>query len=240
MKTKMFTQFLLIVFLSSLGGVMAQNKTEKVVKEDVNKDQKKETTIYIDGKKLSGDELEKELQKVRQEQELVFKEQMNEDKMKLQKEAMNSYRRSLQELKEMEPEDYYVVPRPDRWTNPGFGVLADNYNIWSMKQNNSLVISKDLGDVTNATDFTYEVKEDNVNIRFSVNGTLSAGELKISLKKPDGKAFQDITISPLADIDWNQEFNWDEEELDQYLGKWIISIKATNAKGQYNVRVSSR
>jgi len=240
MRTKNFTQFLLIVFLSSLGGVMAQNKTERVVKEDVNKDQKKETAVYIDGRKLTGDELEKELQKVRQQQELVFKEQMQEDRIELQKEAMNTYRRSLQELNEKGADDYYVLPRPERWTNQNFGVLSDNFNIWSVKQNNSLIISKDLSEVTNATDFTYEVKEDNFTIRFAVNGTLSAGELKISLKKPDGKAFQDITISPLADIDWNQEFNWDEEDQEEYLGKWIISIKATNAKGKYNVRVSSR
>ena len=240
MRTKIFTQFLLIVFLSSLGGVMAQNKVEKVVKEDVNKDQKKETAVYIDGRKLTGDELEKELQKVRQQQELVFKEQMQDEQINLQKEARHSFRQSLQELNERGIDDFYVLPQPDRWTNQGYNITAGNYDLWSMKQNNSLIISKDLGDVTNATDFTYEIKEESFNIRFSVNGTLSAGELKISLKKPDGKAFQDITISPLADIDWNQEFNWDEEDQEEYLGKWIISIKATNAKGKYNVRVSSR
>lgn len=239
MRTKIFTQFLLIVFLSSLGGVMAQNKVEKVVKEDVNKDQKKETAVYIDGRKLTGDELEKELQKLRQQQELVFKEQMQDDHINLQKEAMNSYRRSMQELKDRGVDDFYV-PRPDRWTNQSFGVLTDNYNIWSMKQNNSLIISKDLSDVTNATDFTYEVKEDTYNISFSVNGTLNAGEMKIILKNPEGKNFQELTISPLADIDWNQEFNWDEDDQEEYLGKWIISIKATNAKGKYNIRVSSR
>lgn len=238
MKSKIFTQLLLIVFLSSLGGVMAQNKTEKAVKEDVTKDQKKEVTIVIDGRKLTGEELEQELQKVRQHQELLFGKQLHDQQI-MQKEAMNNYRRSMQEFKEKGGDDFYMN-QPEKWSNQGYNILGDNYNIWSMKQNNSLVISKDLSDVTNATDFTYEVKEENFSIRFSVNGTLSAGELKISLKKPDGKAFQDITISPLADIDWNQEFNWDEDDQEEYLGKWMISIKATNAKGEYNVRVSSR
>ncbi|MFH0760561.1 MAG: hypothetical protein V2A67_03560 [Bacteroidota bacterium] len=238
MKTKIFTQIFLIVFLSSLGGVMAQNKTEKTIKEETNKDGKKETSIIVDGKKLTGEELEKELAKVRQHQELVFKNQQQEQ-MKIQKEAMESYKQSLEELKEKGVEGFVALPRPDRWTNSGY-MIADNYNIWSMKQNNSLIISKDLADVTNATDFTYEVKEDTYNISFSVNGTLNAGEMTIIFKNPQGKNFQELTISPLADINWNQEFEWNEDNQDEYLGKWMVSIKAANAKGKYNVRVNSR
>lgn len=239
MKTKIFTQILLIVFLSSLGGVMAQNKSEKVIKEEVNKDGKKETTIIVDGKKLNGDELERELLKVRQHQEQEMKKQMQDEQVKIQQEAMESYKESLQEMKEKGMEGFVTLPRPDRWNNSGY-MIADNYNIWSQKQNNSLVISKDLADVTNATDFTYEVKEDTYNISFSVNGTLNVGELKILFKNPEGKVFQELTISPLADINWNQEFEWDEENQDEYLGKWVVAIKAINAKGKYNVRVSSR
>jgi hypothetical protein len=239
MKTKIFTQVLLLVFLASLGGVMAQNKTDKVIKEEINKDGKEETTIIVDGKKLTGDELEKELAKIRQHQEYQFKKQLDQEQLQIQKEALDSYKQSLEDLKEKGVDNYYVLPRPDRWSGL-YNQMDDNLGIWSMKQNNSLGISKDLADVTNATDFTYEVKEDNSNISFMVNGTLSAGELKITLKKPDGKAFQDITISPLADIDWNQQFNWDEENQDEYLGKWIISIKADKAKGKYTVRVNSR
>jgi hypothetical protein len=75
---------------------------------------------------------------------------------------------------------------------------------------------------------------------FFVTGTLKAGELKITLKKPDQTAFQEFTISPLADVNWNQQFRWEEEESEGYLGKWTISISASKANGTYSVQVNSR
>ncbi len=229
MKTRIITQILLVVFLAPVGGVMAQNKTEKEKKET-------EKTIIIDGKKLTGEELEKELQKIKESHEFEL-QNLEKNMFYNEKEALEQYKQQLQDIDRDRVAPYYrrggVVA-----TVPG--ITFDNYNVWALTQNNSLNISKDLQDVTYATDFSYEVKNDNSTISFNVNGSLSGGELKIILKKPDGTVFQEIKISPLADINWNQQFSWEEDDQDDYLGKWVISMKADQAKGKYSIRVNSR
>jgi len=232
MKTRIFTQILLMVFLSSLGGLMAQNQGDTKKKET-------EKTIIIDGKKLSGEELAKEIEKIRIEAEKQAKEMDKEMEFDRQK-RIEEAQESLELFKEKAYQPYIL--RGDRFarTIPSINYYLDEGNVWSLSQNNSLVISKNLEDVTNATNFTYEVKTDNSSIHFSVNGTLSIGEMKITMKMPDGSTFQELTISPLADVNWNQQFNWDEDEQDEYLGKWTISINALKAQGKYNIRINSR
>ena len=245
MKTKMYTQFLLVVFLASATGVMAQTKTEKEVKSE-EAQKKAQVTVSVDGKKLTEEALKKELEAVRSINEKELKKMQEnrsfqEDAIRLNREAVQIHRKSLEDLKEKGFDNYVVVPDVTPRTVDFYNQFGQAYNsVWSNRENSSLSISKALSDVTFATDFTYEVKEGNFTISFDVNGTLGAGELKIIMKKPDGKSFQEITMSSLADVNWNQTFRWEEDDQDEFLGKWTISIKADKAKGNYSVRVNSR
>ncbi len=244
MKTKIYTQFLLVVFLASATGVMAQTKTEKEVKS-VEGPKKTQVTTIVDGKKLTEEELKKELEAVRSINEKELKKlqenrSFQEDAIRLNREAYQIQRKAIADLKEQGLDNYVVVPDVIRHSADFYNQFGQTYNVWSNRENSSLSISKALSDVTFATDFNYEVKEGTFTISFDVNGTLSAGELKIIMKKPDGKTFQEITMSSLADVNWNQTFRWEEDDQDEFLGKWTISIKADKAKGNYSVRVNSR
>lgn len=233
MKTTIYTPVLLAVFLAATAGAMGQAKTEKEKEEEALK-KKSETVIIRDGRKISEADLEKELQEVRK--------QHDEQQIKAQKEAMESYKETLDELKKKGVENYKVLPPANRWTYTeplNFYYNPETY-LLGLRENSSLGISKDLIDVTFSSDFYYDVKEGSSSVSFDVSGTMSSGELKITLKKPDGKSFQEFTISPLADVNWTQQFRWEEEDQDNYLGKWTISIKAEKARGSYNVKVNSR
>ena len=67
---------------------------------------------------------------------------------------------------------------------------------------------------------------------------MNQGTLLIRLLKPGGEVLQEIEISPLADVSWNQDLRWDEDEdLNENLGTWLIVVSAKGASGHYSVNV---
>jgi hypothetical protein len=238
MKAKFYTPILLTLFAASFGGALGQTKTEKEMKEDELK--KKQQVLILDqNKKISEEELKKALEDARMIQEKNLKI-MKEDQFLIQREAMDNYKKSMDELKKQGIDNYVVVPPPTRWNSDVVTDLGRHYNIWTSDENSTLSIRKELSDITIANDFNYEIKQGTYAISFFVEGSLNSGEMKITFKKPDGKAFQEMVISPLGDIDWNQTFRWEEEDEEEFLGKWTISIKAEKASGKYAIRVNSR
>lgn len=250
MKAKISITVLLIILITSLISVMGQEKTDKKKQEEENQKKKEQVSIIVDGKKLNSEkDLQKAMADALEAEEKSLK--ARKDLGVLDNQAYLKEAQSLQEYKEKldvlrnKRENWYdqsgfrvspqmVMPFNEQGTNNVYSFYPGN------KENTSLSISKTLEDVTSSTDFFYDVKDGSSNISFYVSGTLKVGELKITLKKPDKTAFQEITISPLADVNWNQQFKWDEDETEGYLGKWIISISAVKANGNYRVQVNSR
>ena len=108
----------------------------------------------------------------------------------------------------------------------------------SDRDRTALTIHKDLDEVTFDTKFKYEVTKGSSGINFKVEGGMDEGTLLIRMVKPDGKVLQEIEISPLADISWNQDLRWEtDEEKNDNLGSWIIVVSAKNASGEYSVNV---
>jgi hypothetical protein len=250
MKAKISITVLLIILITSLISVMGQEKTDKKKQEEEVQKKKEQVSIIIDGKKVNS---EKDLQKAMaealeaEEKSLKARKDLGVlDNQAYLKEAqsLQGYKEKLDDMRNKR-ENWYdqssfsVNPRV---AMPFFEQGVNNvYSIYpGNKENTSLSISKTLEDVTFSTDFYYDVKDGSSNISFYVSGSLKAGELKITLKKPDKTAFQELTISPLADVNWNQQFKWDEDETEGYLGKWTISISAAKANGNYRVQVNSR
>ena len=107
------------------------------------------------------------------------------------------------------------------------------------ERGNVLELSKDLEDVSISKDFYFDVKEGQTTLDMDVDGSLSAGELKITVKKPDGEVFQLFHISPLANVDWSQQLNLDEAN-DTYAGKWTINLSGSAATGSYQLRFKAK
>ena len=260
MRAKISISILFIILLTSLLTVKGQEKKEtKKVESYIAVEPAVVVSAKADGNK-DLDNLKKAMQESITAQQKMLDERykngnmdeveykkakvdLMEQQMKIQelqkKFSSLDYLKSLGNLSESYvtvPGNHYNIPQSNLAFTEGFSVA----NMYSRRENNSMSISKTLEDVTLSTDFQYEVKEGTNNVSFFVNGTLKAGELKITLKKPDQTAFQEFTISPLADVNWNQQFRWEDEESEGYLGKWTISISASKANGTYSVQVNSR
>lgn len=249
MKTKILFSVLLIILITSLITVMGQEKTDKKKQEDIDQKKREQVTVIIDKQKDANKDLQKAMEESLAAEEKALKEKEKQgliDKQDFLKQgkALEEYKNSFEEWKSAgenwNPRLNYSIAAPYRARTDDQGLFSI-YNMYSGDHaNTSLSISKSLEEVTFSTDFIYDVKSESSTISFLVTGSLRSGELKLTLKKPDKTAFQEFTISPLADVDWNQTFRWDEEESEGYLGKWSISISAAKATGKYRVQVNSR
>jgi hypothetical protein len=139
--------------------------------------------------------------------------------------------------------DYkFEMPEGKTWENIKIDVpelKAGVLNWYSGGQDN-LTINKELTDETNSADFNYELKEGANGMSIRVEGAIDAGKVKIAIKKPDGELYNEYTLSPLANVNWNQTVTFDEEDANKYLGKWTVSISAEKAKGKYSVQLNGR
>jgi hypothetical protein len=104
---------------------------------------------------------------------------------------------------------------------------------------NTFELSKDLDNVSITKDYFFEVKEGSASLNFSINGSLSSGELKVTVKKPDGEVYQDFNVSSLADVDWTQKLDLDEAG-EGMAGKWTLSLSGSAATGSYQIRIKSK
>jgi hypothetical protein len=249
MKTKISISVLLMILLTSFLTVMGQEKTDKKKQEEEAQKKKEQVTIIVDSKKDSQKDLQKAMEASLAAEEKALKARkdigiMDNKAFIEQSLALEDYKKKLEQMKssgENWDTHYNFSFAPPLRYKSGDMNFSGVYNVYGGNgENTTLSISKNLEDVTFATDFFYDVKEESSNVNFYVSGSLKAGELKITLRKPDKTAFQEFTISPLADVNWNQQFSWDEDEAEQYLGKWTISISATKAGGNYRVQVNSR
>jgi hypothetical protein len=252
MKTTKIASVLFTLMLASIFPSVAQQITDKKKMEEESKKKKEQVTIIIDSARHSEHSLQKAMEESLAAEEKALKAKkangyMDNKEYYRQAEALQDSKRKLEKLGSVadnwESHTIYGNPAmvwPGGRLDGGENAALNVYSFVGNRENNSLNISKTLEEVTLSTDFYYDTKTGTSNISFFVNGTLKGGELKITLKKPDKTAFQEINISPLADVNWNQSFNWEEDENDAYLGKWIISIAATKASGTYRVQVNSR
>ncbi len=116
---------------------------------------------------------------------------------------------------------------------------AYKYQNYFSEQSSVLELSKDLEDVSISKDFFFEVKEGAENLTMNIDGTLESGDLTITVKKPDGEVFQKFQISPLADVDWSQQLELDEEGT-AYTGKWTINLSGNGATGNYSLKFRTK
>ncbi len=167
----------------------------------------------------------------------------------------------LQDLKKMEIEimkdangkksNYYYKTPGFEWksgepmvvTAPNIKIDSPNfkggvYTVFGGQD--ALEIEKKLAGETISADFPYEVKEDASGVSLSVNGSIDEGQVKITIKKPDGSVFNEYVLSPLANVSWNQSLNFEGDEETAATGKWTITVAAEKAKGTYKVQIRGR
>jgi hypothetical protein len=191
--------------------------------------------------------------------------EMQREIMEEQREAMQGQREAMMEQKrDMERrmivigKDHaknfqYKFKSPNWESNGGEAFVFDGnefefkmpemksgvYSIYSGNQDN-LSINKNLTDETSSADFSYEVKEGAAGIAISVTGEIESGKVKVVIKRPDGEVYNEYTLSSLANVNWKQSINFEDQEESQYLGKWTVTVSAEKAKGTYRVDMWER
>jgi len=114
-----------------------------------------------------------------------------------------------------------------------------NFEGYNNERGTVLELSKELEDVSISKDFYFDVKDGAENLNMSIDGTLESGDLTITVKKPDGEVFQKFQISPLANVDWSQNIDLNEDG-EVYSGKWTINLTGEGATGDYSLKFRAK
>ena len=254
---QLFLPVLILSILFSGSMVQAQSKSEKEKEAKIKElEQKLEQALH-----MQEEELEKVLRQSKKIQDEELR-QVLENQKKVQQQARENYKKAWEKNEDFYKDNWtdhkdfqtqkgyseylkkhnYKVVTPDMEFD--FDVDADNFSglarafVVQAKERTALTIKKNLDDVTFDTKFKYEVAEGARGLNFFVEGSMDKGTLIVKLLKPNGEVLQDIEISPLADINWNQDLRWDEEdEQKSNQGNWVIVVSAKNATGSYKVNV---
>ena len=250
---KLFLPILILSFIFSGTMVQAQSKNEK---EKAQKEKILELEKRLEkALKMQEADLEKALKLSKQLQERELKSIL-ENQHKIRQKAMDQHERQFEEKEGNYRRAYNLGKNYDKnvWSvvesewdsdidiefdGDAFKAISlPNVYFSTGKERTALTIHKELEDVTFDTKFKYEVTEGSKGIHFSVSGEMEEGTLLVKLIKPNKEVLQEIEISPLANVGWDQDLRWEkDEEKAGNFGSWTIVVSAKGASGRYNVSV---
>lgn len=224
-------------------------RDQREAMRDQMKEMQERVLILKDGELKKLQEL-KELKKIKELEELP---EIDQEKMKqIQEEAQIKIQEFEEQMKAWKDDSghtfYYKAPNFEfkgvkpYYLTPDIKVDAPNfkgyYGVWSTED--ALSIEKELDGETLSSDFSYEVKAGIEGLSLRINGSMKEGQVVITVKKPDGTTFNTYNLSPLADVNWNQKLNFEDQEETSYVGKWTVTVSAEAAEGHYSVRMIGR
>ena len=133
---------------------------------------------------------------------------------------------------ERSPEDMEIS------THLNYGDYSYVYSASSSEKNSKLTLSKRYEGESTSKTGTFSVEEGVKKIRLSINGSVSSGNISLELYIPGKKELKKLTIDDSADIMWSQSINIKEGDT-KYFGEWTYVINAQDAKGKYNLSLST-
>lgn len=247
---KQFVPFLILGLILSGGNVLAQSKKEKEVrvKELKKIEQELEMVRHEQQLQVTKDieKLLKESKKYEKEARYLSQEKLKaimEDQKRVQEEALKRYHITLggygleleMELDEIEEIEVSALGGYKVFQNRFPTLVTDYYG--RTKESTSLTIRKTIEDLTFSTKFKYNVQEGSDSFHFVASGSVEDGTILIKLINPNAKTIHEFEVSPLADVNWSQNFKWDEENARKNTGIWTIEVSAKGATGSYQVSV---
>lgn len=179
----------------------------------------------------------------------------NREEMRIQAEDLREQFRDLRERELKVYRDnnggmeyyYYKTPKLKLNIPDTLGINPDDFKIDIPKFKQSaltligepaiLEIEKDLTGETISADFNFEIDAHKSALSLNISGAIDNGKVTITIKKPDGTIFNENTLSPLANVNYNQKLNFEGEDEAGYVGKWTISIAAVEAQGKYQINI---
>lgn len=211
---------LLQLIIASGISVSAQSNTDKIDSKNKKEIQKKELDSIAEQSKT---EYEFELQRLIEEQQKAMDEMGKHTEWQVVRPNRDFFKGK--------DFSFNLPDMPD-------AAVFDLRSGMNSGDNTSFNISKRLKDETTFNgDFEFTVPAKCRGVVFNFSGSLEAGSLKVSLTKPDKKVYQEFKVSPIADVRWNKKVK--EDEIKELEGTWKIIISAQDAKGIYNINITS-
>jgi hypothetical protein len=239
---KLIKHFLPLLILGLiLSGIEVQAQSKKTEKEKQEQMKRMEEEL-----KLKHLERQAEIERILQDAKVLEEEQLQELLEKQQsyrEQAMDSYKKAMEERKgvmRLEERDWPIFTEtlPEIYGSAYRGFYSES------RESTSLSIQKDIEELTFETKFKYDIKGNDFphegSFRFNAQGTVKDGTILIELIRPDGDIVQEFEVSPLADVKWSQLISWDEENQDDNIGTWTITVSAKQATGSYSVTVKAK
>ncbi len=110
---------------------------------------------------------------------------------------------------------------------------------WSSNEHNSrLMLSKNYNGQSIDKQGTFEVEENIMKLKLSIEGHVNSGSITVSLVLPGGKSYKSLTMDDSADIQWSESLNIEEGET-KYYGTWKYRITTKVAEGSYHLSINT-
>ena len=221
------------LLFSSVPVINAQEKT----KEEKEKELKMQEAI-IEKKKAMADkeaaikEAQKELEQLKQEQAKDMEELMQDIKVKIDDPAFYKDASRLYDWQRNRPRNmgdpFPMVPGSDFWRQYDANAQRTSWDFTKSVRENSF-----------SRDYIFDVDESVKNVTMAVFGDCSAGDIRIRILMPGGKAYADIVIDEFGNLNWRKSFNISDTENKDKVGEWKFEIKASKATGYFRISLQA-
>ena len=221
------------LLFSSVPVINAQEKT----KEEKERELKMQEAI-IEKKKAMADkekaikEAQQELEQLKQEQAKDMQELMQDIKVKIDDPAIYKEAARLYDWQRDRPRNigdpFGMVPGSDFWRQ---------YD--SNSQRTSWDFTKSVRENSFSRDYIFDVDESVKNVTMAVFGDCNAGDIRIRILMPGGKAYADIVIDEFGNLNWRKSFNISDTENKDKVGEWKFEIKASKATGYFRISLQA-
>lgn len=208
----------------------------------------------VNAQEKSKEEKEKQMQEIIEAQKKALAEQK-----KAQEEMMEALREKNYNLEELDDimEDFKVridtqdfgramriyTDRSRDWYNgsrepfifaPSTGYVWTPYGFGDT-ESTTWEFSKSVKEKSFSNSYTFDVESTVNTVSMSVSGDCESGEIRISIIKPDGDTYSDITIDEFGNLNWRKSFKVSEDENKDKTGEWEFEIEATDATGYFKI-----
>lgn len=225
-----------VIFLMALAIPLQPANAQEKSKEEKEKEKQMQEIIEAQKKTLAEQKkAQEEMMKALQEKNYNIDELediMEDFRVRIDSEdfgrAMRIYTDRSRDFYDGSREPFIVAPSTGVgmvWTPYGFGDTETT--TWEF--------SKSVKEKSFTNNYTFDVESSVNTVSMSVSGDCEAGEIRITIIKPDGNTYSDITIDEFGNLNWRKSFKVSEDENQDKTGEWEFEIEATDATGFFKI-----
>jgi hypothetical protein len=226
---------LAIIFIFSICFSFQQAKGQEKTKEQTEKE--KQIQQEIDAQKKAmvvQKKAQEEAQKALEESKIAVDKAMKEYKVQIENpENLDRLNRIYEDFGRNR---LHSTGEPFVFTP---GVEFYGHNFGDEGERTTWEFSKYVKETSFSRDYTFDVESTVNTVVMSVMGDCKAGEIKIKIVMPGGKAYSDILIDEFGNLNWRKSFTISDTENKDKAGAWKFEINSTKATGYFKISLQT-